>query len=37
VKKIDMVSRRVFPCIYGCFVLYFFIRYHAIEGNMSIG
>lgn len=37
VKKIDVVSRRVFPIIYGCFVLYFFIRYHAIEGNMSIG
>jgi len=37
VKKIDMYSRRIFPCIYGMFVLYFFIRYHAIEGAMSIG
>jgi len=37
VKKIDQYSRRIFPSIYGCFVLYFFIRYHAIEGAMSIG
>jgi len=37
VKKIDMYSRRIFPTIYGMFVLYFFIRYHAIEGAMSIG
>jgi len=37
VKKIDVYSRRIFPSIYGLFVLYFFIRYHAIEGAMSIG
>eukprot|EP00088_Acartia_fossae_P002321 TRINITY_DN10934_c0_g1_i1.p1 TRINITY_DN10934_c0_g1~~TRINITY_DN10934_c0_g1_i1.p1 ORF type:complete len:504 (+),score=68.70 TRINITY_DN10934_c0_g1_i1:62-1573(+) len=37
VKKIDVYSRRIFPSIYGMFVLYFFIRYHAIEGAMSIG
>jgi cation transporter family protein len=37
VKKIDMYSRRIFPCLYGIFVLYFFTRYSAIEGAMSIG
>lgn len=37
VKKIDVYSRRIFPSIYLLFVLYFFIRYHAIEGALSIG
>jgi len=36
VKKIDMYSRRIFPCIYACFVIYFFVRYAQIEGAMSI-
>jgi len=36
VIKIDIYSRRLFPLIYGLFVLYFFIRYHAIEGALSI-
>ena len=36
VKKIDTYSRRIFPCSYICFVLYFFIRYHLIEGDLSI-
>lgn len=37
VKKIDVYSRRIFPSIYVCFVLYFFIRYWSIEGAMSMG
>jgi len=36
VKKIDIYSRRVFPTTYILFVMYFFIRYHAIEGALSI-
>eukprot|EP00092_Neocalanus_flemingeri_P014403 GFUD01015537.1.p1 GENE.GFUD01015537.1~~GFUD01015537.1.p1 ORF type:complete len:492 (+),score=81.86 GFUD01015537.1:246-1721(+) len=36
VKKIDNYSRRIFPTTYILFVLYFFIRYHAIEGALSI-
>jgi cation transporter family protein len=36
VVKIDNYSRRLFPMIYGLFVLYFFVRYHAIEGALSI-
>jgi len=36
VKMIDNYSRRIFPTAYILFVLYFFIRYHAIEGEMSI-
>jgi len=36
VKKIDNYSRRIFPTAYIIFVLYFFIRYHAIEGALSI-
>jgi len=36
VKKIDNYSRRIFPTTYVLFVLYFFIRYHAIEGALSI-
>jgi len=36
VKKIDTYSRRIFPCTYILFVLYFFIRYHHIEGALSI-
>jgi len=36
VKKIDNYSRRIFPTAYIIFVLYFFIRYHAIEGELSI-
>jgi len=36
VKKIDTYSRRIFPCAYILFVLYFFIRYHHIEGALSI-
>jgi len=36
VKKIDTYSRRIFPCAYIMFVLYFFIRYHHIEGALSI-
>jgi len=36
VKKIDNYSRQIFPTTYILFVLYFFIRYHAIEGALSI-
>jgi len=36
VKKIDTYSRRIFPSLYILFVLYFFIRYHHIEGALSI-
>lgn len=36
VKKIDVYSRRVFPILFFIFVFYFFIRYHAIEGALSI-
>jgi len=36
VKKIDNYSRRIFPTAYIIFVLYFFIRYHAIEGELSV-
>lgn len=36
VKKIDNVSRRIFPTLYILFVLYFFIRYHHIEGALSV-
>eukprot|EP00092_Neocalanus_flemingeri_P003564 GFUD01003822.1.p1 GENE.GFUD01003822.1~~GFUD01003822.1.p1 ORF type:complete len:534 (-),score=88.57 GFUD01003822.1:74-1525(-) len=36
VKKIDNYSRRIFPAAYILFVLYFFIRYHAIEGELSV-
>jgi hypothetical protein len=36
VKKIDTYSRRIFPCLYILFVLYFFIRYHHIEGALSV-
>jgi len=36
VKKIDTYSRRIFPSAYIIFVLYFFIRYHAIEGELSV-
>jgi len=36
VKMIDNYSRRIFPTAYILFVLYFFIRYHAIEGELSI-
>jgi len=36
VKKIDTYSRRIFPSAYILFVLYFFIRYHHIEGALSI-
>ncbi len=36
VKKIDIYSRRIFPCAYILFVLYFFIRYHHIEGALSV-
>jgi hypothetical protein len=36
VKKIDTYSRRIFPCAYILFVLYFFIRYHHIEGALSV-
>ena len=36
VKKIDTYSRRIFPCLYILFVLYFFIRYHHIEGELSV-
>ena len=36
VKKIDIYSRRIFPTTYILFVMYFFIRYHAIEGALSI-
>jgi len=35
VKKIDIYSRKLFPILYAVFVLYFFIRYHAIEGDLS--
>jgi len=35
VKKIDNYSRRIFPATFIIFVLYFFIRYHAIEGELS--
>jgi len=36
VKKIDHYSRRIFAGTYITFALYFFIRYHAIEGALSI-
>jgi len=36
VKKIDVYSRKIFPILYGIFVFYFFIRYYAIEGALSI-
>jgi hypothetical protein len=36
VKKIDTYSRRIFPFLYILFVLYFFIRYHHIEGALSV-
>jgi len=36
VKMIDNYSRTIFPTAYILFVLYFFIRYHAIEGELSI-
>jgi len=36
VVKIDNYSRHIFPISYMLFVLYFFIRYHAIEGALSI-
>jgi len=36
VKKIDHYSRRIFSGAYITFALYFFIRYHAIEGALSI-
>jgi len=36
VKKIDNYSRRIFPTLYILFVLYFFIRYHLIEGALSV-
>jgi len=36
VQKIDVYSRKVFPILYGIFVFYFFIRYYAIEGALSI-
>jgi len=36
VKKIDHYSRRIFAGSYITFALYFFIRYHAIEGALSI-
>jgi len=36
VKKIDHYSRRIFAGTYIGFALYFFIRYHAIEGALSI-
>jgi len=35
VKKIDVYSRKLFPIFYFAFVFYFFIRYHAIEGDLS--
>jgi len=35
VKKIDVYSRKLFPICYFAFVFYFFIRYHAIEGDLS--
>lgn len=36
VKKIDVYSRKIFPILYGMFVFYFFVRYYAIEGALSI-
>jgi len=36
VQRIDVYSRKVFPILYGIFVFYFFIRYYAIEGALSI-
>ena len=36
VLKIDMYSRKIFPILYGTFVFYFFVRYYAIEGALSI-
>jgi len=35
VKKIDLYSRKIFPILYAAFVLYFFVNYHAIEGDLS--
>lgn len=36
VLKIDRYSRKIFPILYGTFVLYFFVRFYAIEGALSI-
>lgn len=36
VLKIDVYSRKIFPILYGVFIFYFFIRYYAIEGALSI-
>jgi len=36
VLKIDVYSRKIFPILYGMFVFYFFVRYYAIEGALSI-
>jgi len=36
VKKIDNYSRRILPSLYIIFVLYFFIRYHLIEGALYV-
>lgn len=35
VLKIDNYSRRIFPVFYIVFLIYFFIRYMAIEGAFS--
>jgi len=36
IKKIDNYARRIFPLTYLIFVLYFFIKYHAIMGVLYI-
>jgi len=36
VLKIDVYSRKIFPILYGVFIFYFFVRYYAIEGALSI-
>ena len=36
VLKIDRYSRKIFPILYGTFIFYFFVRYYAIEGALSI-
>lgn len=36
IKKIDNYARGIFPVTYLLFVLYFFIRYHAVMGELSI-
>jgi hypothetical protein len=36
VLKIDRYSRKIFPILYGTFVAYFFVRFYAIEGALSI-